>query len=250
MLRDDLQRVLSQEASHAEPAVREVAAERLGFLGGGGALELVVRLLDDPSLEVRSSAVAALGDLRDQRAVPHLVDLLKRARSEDDGEVLMQAVLSLQVYDHCEIRDQLLVSLSKENLPAAVRMKAVQQLWRYPGDGVRQALANIALTDPNLTTQANAAEALAFQDRFLGSPDSLTPIWNQLKASRVASVAVIARRACWQSEYLEHQRFTTHAEARAVVFTYVETFYNRVRLHSNIGYRPPNEFEQMFKPAA
>ncbi len=54
----------------------------------------------------------------------------------------------------------------------------------------------------------------------------------------------------FKKEYLEHQRFATHAEARAAVFTYVETFYNRVRLHSSIGYRPPNEFEAMLMKAA
>ena len=53
-----------------------------------------------------------------------------------------------------------------------------------------------------------------------------------------------------KGEYLEHQRFATHAAARAAVFTYVETFYNRIRLHSSIGYRPPNEFEAMLKQAA
>jgi transposase InsO family protein len=53
-----------------------------------------------------------------------------------------------------------------------------------------------------------------------------------------------------KGEYLEHQRFATHAAARTAVFTYVETFYNRVRLHSSIGYRPPNEFEAMLRPAA
>ena len=53
-----------------------------------------------------------------------------------------------------------------------------------------------------------------------------------------------------KGEYLEHQHFASHAEARAAVFSYVETFYNRVRLHSSIGYRPPNEFETMLMKAA
>jgi putative transposase len=53
-----------------------------------------------------------------------------------------------------------------------------------------------------------------------------------------------------KGEHLEHQRFATHAQALAAVFTYVETFYNRVRLHSSIGYRPPNEFEAMLMKAA
>lgn len=53
-----------------------------------------------------------------------------------------------------------------------------------------------------------------------------------------------------KGEYLEHQHFQSHAQARAAIFTYVETFYNPVRLHSSIGYRAPNQFESMLKAAA
>ncbi len=53
-----------------------------------------------------------------------------------------------------------------------------------------------------------------------------------------------------KGEYLEHQHFQSHAQARAAIFTYVETFYNPARLHSSIGYRTPNQFESMFKAAA
>jgi putative transposase len=59
--------------------------------------------------------------------------------------------------------------------------------------------------------------------------------------------------SCFSSlkgEYLEHQHFQCHAQARAAIFTYVETFYNPVRLHSSIGYRAPNQFEAMLKEAA
>jgi putative transposase len=40
--------------------------------------------------------------------------------------------------------------------------------------------------------------------------------------------------------------FATHAEARQVIFEYIEVWYNRQRLHSAIGYLPPAEFEQQF----
>lgn len=53
-----------------------------------------------------------------------------------------------------------------------------------------------------------------------------------------------------KGEYLDQQRFATHAAARAAVFTYIETFYNPTRLHSSIGYRSPNEFEAMLRKAA
>lgn len=40
--------------------------------------------------------------------------------------------------------------------------------------------------------------------------------------------------------------FATRAEARRVIFEYIEVWYNRQRLHSAIGYRPPAEFESLF----
>jgi transposase InsO family protein len=39
------------------------------------------------------------------------------------------------------------------------------------------------------------------------------------------------------------QPFNTKEEARLAVFDYIETFYNRRRLHSAIGYRSPIDFE-------
>ncbi len=49
-----------------------------------------------------------------------------------------------------------------------------------------------------------------------------------------------------QYELVYHQRFTTRAEARTAIFDYIETFYNRTRLHSALGYRSPLQFEQLF----
>ncbi len=41
--------------------------------------------------------------------------------------------------------------------------------------------------------------------------------------------------------YLEH--FATREQARAAIFEYIEAFYNRVRLHSSLGYVSPERFE-------
>nr|MBA2271014.1 IS3 family transposase [Chthoniobacterales bacterium] len=38
-------------------------------------------------------------------------------------------------------------------------------------------------------------------------------------------------------EVVYHRRFATHAEARTAIFDYIETFYNRTRLHSSLAYR-------------
>lgn len=40
--------------------------------------------------------------------------------------------------------------------------------------------------------------------------------------------------------------FTSHAQARTVIFEYIEVWYNRQRLHSTLGYFSPVDFEQRF----
>lgn len=50
----------------------------------------------------------------------------------------------------------------------------------------------------------------------------------------------------WSSlkyEVVYHRRFATRPEARAAIFDYIETFYNRQRLHSSLGYQSPADFE-------
>jgi len=50
----------------------------------------------------------------------------------------------------------------------------------------------------------------------------------------------------WSSlkyEVVYHQPFATFAEARSAIFNYIETFYNRTRLHSSLAYRSPIAFE-------
>ena len=40
----------------------------------------------------------------------------------------------------------------------------------------------------------------------------------------------------------------THAQATTMIFDYIETFYNPVRLHSSLGYQSPLSFEQTLNP--
>lgn len=50
----------------------------------------------------------------------------------------------------------------------------------------------------------------------------------------------------WSSlkhELIYRQRFGSRAEARSAIFDYIESFYNRRRLHSSIGYQSPLDFE-------
>ena len=54
----------------------------------------------------------------------------------------------------------------------------------------------------------------------------------------------------WSSlkyEVVYQRRFASCAEARTAIFHYIETFYNRTRLHSSLAYRSPITFESQLK---
>jgi putative transposase len=48
-----------------------------------------------------------------------------------------------------------------------------------------------------------------------------------------------------RAELIQRKIFRSREEAKKEIFEYVEVFYNRVRLHSYLGYRTPAEFEEI-----
>ena len=50
--------------------------------------------------------------------------------------------------------------------------------------------------------------------------------------------------ATLECELLARRRFRTHDEARTAVFDWIESFYNRQRRHSALGYVAPAVYEQ------
>jgi putative transposase len=56
--------------------------------------------------------------------------------------------------------------------------------------------------------------------------------------------------ATLECELLARRRFRSQTEARMAVFSYVEGFYNPLRLHSALGYRSPVAYEQENQLAA
>jgi len=46
-------------------------------------------------------------------------------------------------------------------------------------------------------------------------------------------------------DLLRRQQFRNRAEARTALFDYIETFYNRLRLHSTLDYLSPVDYEKM-----
>jgi len=50
--------------------------------------------------------------------------------------------------------------------------------------------------------------------------------------------------ATLKKELVHRERYQTRSQARQSLFEYIETFYNRIRRHSTLGYQSPIQFEQ------
>lgn len=53
-----------------------------------------------------------------------------------------------------------------------------------------------------------------------------------------------------KSELIYRRDFESEAELRNAIFEYIETWYNRKRIHSSLGYLSPLEYEMINQPAA
>ncbi len=51
----------------------------------------------------------------------------------------------------------------------------------------------------------------------------------------------------FKAELVENGIFESVTDAKSEVFSYIEGYYNRIRLHSGIGYRSPLEFEKQLE---
>jgi len=79
--------------------------------------------------------------------------------------------------------------------------------------------------------------------------------YRQLLAQHRLIASMSRKGNCYDNAYIEsfwsslkyelvyHQRFATYAQARLAIFDYIETFYNRTRLHSSLAYKSPICFE-------
>lgn len=47
-----------------------------------------------------------------------------------------------------------------------------------------------------------------------------------------------------KTELVYHETYRTRSEAKTSLFEYIEVFYNRVRKHSTLGYKSPEQYEQ------
>ena len=91
-----------------------------------------------------------------------------------------------------------------------------------------------------------------------GSQYASNQIRNILEANQI-QVSMSNRGNCYdnavmesfwgtmKNEWVNHQKYQTRCQARTDIFSYIEGFYNTVRLHSTLGYLSPAEFEANYQ---
>jgi putative transposase len=116
----------------------------------------------------------------------------------------------------------------------------------------------LAALNAALVRQRPGAGLLHHSDR--GCQYTSAEYRNEL-AARSITVSMSRKGNCWdnavaesffatlKAELINERRWSTRVELRAAVFEYIESFYNRRRLHSSLGYRTPAEVEQQLVAA-
>ncbi len=97
-----------------------------------------------------------------------------------------------------------------------------------------------------------SAELIVHSDR--GSQFA-SAAFRQLLAAHRLTASMSRKGNCYDNAYIEsfwsslkyetvyRHRYATRAQARVALFDYIESFYNRTRLHSSLGYVSPVTFE-------
>jgi len=115
------------------------------------------------------------------------------------------------------------------SLPEAALRQALSRRGRDSGeDLIHHSDQGVQYASFSYQKLLRAHGLLASMSRIANCYDNahMESFWGTLKAEAIAG-----------------RSFATRAEARSVIFDYVETFYNRVRLHSALGYLSPVDFE-------
>ena len=100
---------------------------------------------------------------------------------------------------------------------------------RAPGAGL------IHHSDRGCQYASNDYQAALRQHKMLCSMSRKGDCWDNAVAESFFSTL--------KTERVHHRLYRSRAEARRDIFGYIEVFYNRVRLHSTLGYLSPAQFE-------
>src|SRR5262245_3166654 len=156
---------------------RQNALARIGDFAPRGAVDWVIPLLSDEDVHVRIDALLCLRELRDDAAVPYLINILGSARGEEQE----YAILALRGFTATSVKSALLAALADPSLSNTGRLHAVMQLWRYPDDDAIDSLKGTVLNDLDQNVRSHAADSLLFLFRTLGEPPEWRSFWEEAR---------------------------------------------------------------------
>lgn len=104
---------------------------------------------------------------------------------------------------------------------------------RHPGRGL------IAHSDRGSQYASSDYQKLLRQQGFICSMSRKGDVWDNSPMESFFKTL--------KTELIYHCRFQSRSEAKLAVFEYIEVFYNRLRLHSALGYESPADFERNYE---
>jgi len=148
-----MEELLAKLKDGSAPA-RFTAANKLGKLGDRKAVLPLIAALDDEDDKVLDNVIFALGELGDARAVPHLVRVLGRNKSE---RARKSAAKALGMLGSRDAVDALIAALKDTDFK--VRKSAARSLGQI-GDRKAVPALKSAMNDPDYTVVKYVEDAL------------------------------------------------------------------------------------------
>lgn len=161
-----------------------VALGRMGNLKAFTPLMIVIEREDMPAV-VRSAAVYAMGNLRDRRALPTIIDCLK----DEAREVRQAAIYVCGLIPGSEMQAHLLEALQDEDV--RVQMMAVQVLGKRREAAAVPALLHLLHSTPYGGMQESIIQAL----RDINDPAAVEPLLGILRGHESAPIRQKAAQA-------------------------------------------------------
>jgi transposase InsO family protein len=229
---------LSSRRTYGSPRLRQ-ALRAKGLRHGKNR---IARLMRQEGLRVRQKRrYLPRTTLTDKNSVPAANHLLKRAAPQRLNEVWLTDITYVPTgegwlylaaeMDLCSRR--ILGWSTHESLATLLPLQALERALHTRQSSVRGLLHHSDRGCQYGSTQFRA------RLQMRGITQSMSRRANCYDNAAMESFWATLKAECFASSIPD-----THSQATSMIFDYIETFYNPVRLHSSLGYQSPISFEQ------
>jgi putative transposase len=229
---------MSSRRTYGSPRLRQVLRAK-GLRHGKNR---IARLMRQQGLRVRQKRrYLPRTTLTDKNSVPAANHLLKRAAPQRLNEVWLTDITYVPTgegwlylaaeMDLCSRR--ILGWSTHESLATLLPLQALERALHTRQSSVRGLLHHSDRGCQYGSTQFRA------RLQMRGITQSMSRTANCYDNATMESFWATLKAECFASNIPD-----THTQATSMIFDYIETFYNPVRLHSSLGYQSPISFEQ------